>query len=765
MSDQGNQRGGRGNGQGNRPSANFKDGNRKPSGSSSGERRYGKPAGDAPRSFNKPAGDGERRYGKPAGDAPRSYGKPAGDGERRYGKPAGSAPRSFSKPAGDGEHRYGKPAGSAPRSFGKPTGDSERRYGKPAGDAPRSFSKPAGDGERRFAKPAGSAPRSFGKPTGDGERRYAKPAGSAPRSFGKPAGDGERRFAKPAGSAPRSFGKPAGDGERRFAKPAGSAPRSFGKPAGDGERRFAKPAGDGERRFAKPAGDGERRYAKPAGDAPRSFVKPAGGAPRGDRRPFSAGIRPVSGNRPFGDRPRYADRDAAAQPVERTGLTPGARRVALDVLRDVHEHGAYASLALQDRLTKAKLSPADRRLTTSIVYSTLEQQIQIDFALDRLMDHPTNEPMQRDILRLSACQILFHDRVPDSAAVNEGVNLARLLGMEGASGFLNAVLRNLVRAKAEIPWPRKEDDLREYLHIMGSMPMWLVDKLIAVYGETFAEAIILHRGQNHPMVLRPNLMKFDDAAFEALLNGKAWTWQKGLAPHAYLVSGATEIALDNDYRAGNFSIQGQSSIFAAEAVQVKPGMRVLDACAAPGGKSCYMAETMQGTGRVFAWELHEKRALLLESAKRRLHLENLRISVRDAADPKPDYEGVMDAVLLDAPCTGLGVLTEKPDLKYRLQEKDIAPIVESQKKLLNTLHRYVRPGGLMVYSTCSILPEENEGQIREFLQEHPEFSLEPLPLSYPESVRQQQSPYGLQLFAHRDGVEGFFIARMRKARA
>ncbi|NLI20507.1 MAG: 16S rRNA (cytosine(967)-C(5))-methyltransferase RsmB [Clostridiales bacterium] len=455
----------------------------------------------------------------------------------------------------------------------------------------------------------------------------------------------------------------------------------------------------------------------------------------------------------------------AEAPVERTGLSQGARRVALDVLRAVHEKGAYASLALQEHLTRAKLSPADRRLATSIVYSTLEQQIQIDFALDRLMDHPTGEPVQRDILRLSACQILFHDRVPDSAAVNEGVNLARALGMEGAAGFLNAVLRNLVRGKAEIPWPKREDDLRAYLHVMGSMPMWLVDRLIAAHGEEMAEAIILYRGQNHEMVVRPNLMKLSDAAFETLLSGKAWSWRRGLAPHAYLIGGASEIALDNDYRAGNFSIQGQSSILAAEAIQAKPGMRVLDACAAPGGKACYMAEAMQGTGRVYAWELHEKRVMLLESAKRRLQLDNLRISQRDAAEPKPDFDGMMDAVLLDAPCTGLGVLTEKPDLKYRLREEDIQAIVASQQTLLETLCAYVRPGGTLVYSTCSILPEENELQVQAFLQRHPEYAILPPPDSYPEAIRQRHEASGLQLFAHRDGVEGFYIARMRRERA
>ena len=363
------------------------------------------------------------------------------------------------------------------------------------------------DSERRFGKPAN---------TSSGERRYGKPAGapSGERHSAKPAGapSGERRYGKPAGapSGERRYGKPTGapSGERRYAKPAGapSGERHYGKPAGapSGERHYGKPAGapSGERRFAKPAGapSGERRFAKPAG------------APSGERR-FA---RPVP----------------AQTPAETTGLSGSARRLALDVLQDVHQRGAYAALALQDRLSKSSLKPVDKRLATSIVYSTLENQLKIDYALDKLMDHPTKEPIQRDILRLSACQILFHDRVPDSAAVNEGVNLAKQLGMEGATGFLNAVLRNLVRGKDDFAWPKREDGLEQYLHIMSSTPEWIVQRLIAAYGEETAEQILMYREERHEMVVRPNLMRLTDAQFEQLLDRKAWSTSRGYAPHA-----------------------------------------------------------------------------------------------------------------------------------------------------------------------------------------------------------------------------------------
>ena len=220
-------------------------------------------------------------------------------------------------------------------------------------------------------------------------------------------------------------------------------------------RRDAKP---GARPFNK---DGKKPFGK------KPFGKPAGNRP--------AGAKPAA-DRVFG-------RSAKDAPQETTGLTMNARRVALDVLCDVHQKGAYASLALDEHLRAAKLRPEDRRLVTSIVYGTLENELKIDFALDKLMDHPTHQASQRDILRMSAYQILFLDRVPDSAAVNEAVKLVKAMGMEAASGFVNAVLRNLSRGKNDIEWPKKEDDLRVYLSVMGSYPMWLVDRLIADYGE------------------------------------------------------------------------------------------------------------------------------------------------------------------------------------------------------------------------------------------------------------------------------------------
>lgn len=468
---------------------------------------------------------------------------------------------------------------------------------------------------------------------------------------------------------------------------------------------------------------------------------------------------PKNGAKPYRGKPRQGGDRKPAKPQG-----PNARKIALDILLSIHKDGAYAGLSLNERLPENGLKPEDRRLVTNLVYGTLENQLKLDYVLDQLMEFPAREAVQQDILRMGAYQILMLDRVPDSAAVNEAVKLVKQLGMESSAGFINAVLRNLSRRKEELRWPVKDEDPLEWLSIESSTPRWLTEKLADAYGYDEAEALLLYRETSHPVVLRPNMTKLSDKQFEELLQKKEWPFTRGVAPHAYLVSGAANPAADADFRSGLYSIQGQSSILAAEAVDVKPGMRILDACAAPGGKSAYMCEKMQLTGRVFAWELHEKRAQLLDGVKRRLKLDNLRPTARDASQYREDLEDTLDAVLLDAPCSGTGVMAEKPDIKHRLKPEDIPAIVETQKKLLDTVCRYVKPGGTLVYSTCSILPEENRRQVEDFLARHPEYQLVTLPSAMPAEIREKQGEYGLQLLPHRDQVEGFFIAKMRRAR-
>jgi len=437
-----------------------------------------------------------------------------------------------------------------------------------------------------------------------------------------------------------------------------------------------------------------------------------------------------------------------------------ARRIALKVIRKVTEDGAYASLALDAELKGCGLSNADRRLVSRLTYDTLDHLIYLDWALAQVMAKPDTDIKLINILRLGACQILLEDRIPESAATNLCVQLCTELGMPGLKGVCNGILRNLIRKKGELALPDAEKEPEKAASIRYSVPEWIWRKLKEDYGEE-ADKILAYRNPEEGWMLRPNLTRLDDEGFEKLLGKKVWKKEKTGLPHAWKITGAMDISRDADYLAGNFSIQSGGSMLACLAMGVKRGQQVLDCCAAPGGKTCYLAELMGGTGRIQAWDVHEHRVALIEAQARRLGLENIRPMVRDACRPREDLTGTMDAVLLDAPCSGLGFMAQKPDLKLRVTEESVKELTELQERLLDTVSAYVKPGGTLVYSTCSILKDENERQAERFLEKHPEFEKASLPLSVPEKYRSMYS-LGLQLLEHRDGLEGFYLIRMRR---
>lgn len=548
-----------------------------------------------------------------------------------------------------------------------------------------------------------------------------------------------------------SSGNPAG---RYDAKKPGTrpGPSKTGSPAG---KWSGQPGGAGGR----PAGKYEEQKRE---SYPPRPVKEKVSVPRPtSERPGAS--RLVHG-RPGVPRPMNGRSAPGQRPADAALPSMTSRRLALEIFEDVVRKDAYAALSLDDRLKNANLSQLDKRFCASLVYRTLENLIRIDYALSFfLKDADALEPRVRDILRISACQLLFHDRVPENAVVDEAVKLTRALGLEGLTGLTNAVLRGMARGKDEIKWPSPEEGAR-YLSILYSVPQWLAERLMEAYGPEMAREICAYRSAAHFTTIRPNMARLTDEAFGKLLEKKVWEVEKSAVPHAFRVRMASEIARDADYLAGNFSIQGESSMLAAQAMAVRGGMQVLDCCAAPGGKTAYLAEIMGGAGRVYAWDVHDHRVALIRAMMKRLRLENIRPAVRDASVLKEDSTGAMDAVLLDAPCSGLGVMDNKPDIKYRVTAQSVKELTELQEKLLDTCCQYVKIGGTLVYSTCSILPEENGEQVGRFLRKHSEFEIAPLPEDFPAALRERYGQTGLQLLPCRDGVEGFFIARLRRVK-
>lgn len=568
----------------------------------------------------------------------------------------------------------------------------------------------------------------------------------------------EKRPGKPASGGFRGDksgyqGKRAGFSGERSVRSGGKG--SFG--GGKFHKEGDKPGFGGER----PARSGEKSQ---FGGEKRSF-RGQSSKFSGEKRPFGEKKPYVGGDkRSFGDRRPAGNRPAAPRPNLRPEQMEGlpARRLALDVIRAVTEEGAYASLALDEKLNGCALPLVDRRLAARLVYETLEHLMTLDYILDQLMAKPDTDIKLRNVLRLGACQLLYADRIPESAACNTAVGLCKEIGMEGLAGVCNGILRNLIRRKDEIKWPDPEIEYVKSLSVRYSVPEWLVEKLLQDWGEE-AEKLMGFHQPNAPVVIRPNLLKMSDADFEALLKTKVWEYERGDLPYSWKIRNMAEIAHDAGFVGGKFSIQSESSMMVCMALAPQNGMQILDCCAAPGGKTCLMAEMMQGTGRVQAWELHAHRADLMAAQVKRLGLENVRCMTRDALKPRPELESTMDAVLLDAPCSGLGVMSEKPDIKYRVKAESVAELTDLQEKLLDTVAPYVKKGGTLVYSTCSVLKDENVRQIEKFLSRHPEFEAVRLPETIPEKFRQYEA-LGLQLLPQRDHVEGFYLCRMRRKR-
>ncbi|MBQ6174584.1 MAG: 16S rRNA (cytosine(967)-C(5))-methyltransferase RsmB [Clostridia bacterium] len=503
----------------------------------------------------------------------------------------------------------------------------------------------------------------------------------------------------------------------------------------------------------------------------QSTGKPENGTKSGGNKKIYRNFEHKSGGdearRPF--RPTYPKKPFDKKPAERGKMRPGAtdgmpaRRIALDVIRKVTEEGAWASLALDQKLHGCTLSGADRRFAARLVYDTLDNLIYLDHALRQVMAKPDTDIRLVNILRLGACQLLLDYRVPENAATDTSVRLCRELGLDGLSGVCNGILRNLIRKKDELSWPDPAAEPLRALSVEASVPEWLVKRLLDDWGQADGTDLVRRRARSEGITLRPNLMRLDDAAFEELLKKKVWEREPGRVPHSVKVRGMIDITADTDWQQGLYSIQSEGSQAACLAVDPKPGWRVLDCCAAPGGKACYLDEMMGDAGRVQAWEIHPHRTDLIVSQARRLHLENVRPMTRDASVRREDLDMTFDAVLLDAPCSGTGDMAEKPDIKLRLTERKVEEMVRIQAELLDNVCLAVKPGGVLVYATCSLLRDENDRQVEAFLRRHPDFHLDPLPDSIPDVLRAHAAT-GLQLMPHRDGIGGFYLCRMRRDR-
>ncbi len=491
----------------------------------------------------------------------------------------------------------------------------------------------------------------------------------------------------------------------------------------------------------------------------RARVKVAGAAQRSTSRTAPSRSSSPAAAQSNGITPSQQTHKPAASRQPNRSVTP-SRRAAYDALHRVLREGAYSGLALDEVLDAARLSAVDRALATEIFYGTLDKLLRIDWALGRLMQRAPEGAVQ-DVLRMAAYQLLYLERVPANAACDEAVRLARALGYERATGLVNGVLRNLMRRRAELEQPEAGADPIARMSIEHSMPEFVCQRLVAQYGAAQAEAILAWRGERFT-VLRPNVLRISPAEFERALDAARISWQRSPVPGAYRATGLGAVARQELFRRGLMSVQGESSLMCALALEPRPGMQLLDACAAPGGKSAALIELMQGAGRVYACDVHAHRVELIRALAARLGHDGIKPRQQDATRFNPEWEGAMDGVLCDAPCSGLGVASGKPDIKLRLTPEGLAQLPELQARILANCARYVKPGGALVYSTCTILEAENQAVVKSFLSAHAEFELDDLTPRVPERFRGAVRDGMLALLGCRDGVDGFFVARMTR---
>ena len=436
-----------------------------------------------------------------------------------------------------------------------------------------------------------------------------------------------------------------------------------------------------------------------------------------------------------------------------------SRETALRVLISCRTKGAWADAALQAQLRSRYMERQDAALCSRIVYGVLQNQLLLDYYLEAYCDQKLDhlQPPLWDILRIGAYQILFLDKVPDSAAVNTSVELAKQHKRGQAAGLVNAVLRRLSQNKESLP-PLPDRDPLKTLSIRYSHPRWLVKRLISLVGQEEAKAFMACGNGQPPTTVQVNTCKVSSQSLRASLEeqgveAEPHPW----LPDCLLLRGTGELERLETFRAGCFYVQDPAARLSVIASGIKSRDWVLDMCAAPGGKSFTAGIQMRDRGEILSCDLHGSKLKRIEDGATRLGLTCIRTAAADGRVFQKAWSRQFDVVLADVPCSGLGIIRKKPDIRYK-RSNDLFALPVIQRAILETAARYVRPGGTLLYSTCTILPEENQEVTGGFLAEHPEYALTPFTLPGPAG----ECAGEVTLWPQRHGTDGFYICRMTR---
>lgn len=420
------------------------------------------------------------------------------------------------------------------------------------------------------------------------------------------------------------------------------------------------------------------------------------------------------------------------------------RELALEVLLEI-EKGEKSHLILRSVLEKYQyLTKQERAFLTRVTEGTVERRLELDYIINQYSKVKVKKmkPVIRNLLRLAVYQMKYMDNVPDSAACNEAVKLAVKRGFGNLRGFVNGVLRNIARNLDHIEYPEKEQTI-PYLSVMYSMPEWIVKMWVSDYGREKTEEILQNFYIERPTTIRVNENQISKVALMDKLEREGVKVEEHpFLQSALLISNYDYLGALDSFLEGDFQVQDAASIQVAESAEIKEDDYIIDVCAAPGGKALHAAQILNGTGFVEARDLTEYKVSLIRENIWRMGFTNIEAVQQDATIYDEASEAKADVVIADLPCSGLGVLAKKTDLKYKMTPETEKEVAELQRQILKTVHRYVKPGGTLIYSTCTICKSENEENAKWFVKNHPQFELR----------------WEKQIFPGRE-TDGFYIAK------
>ena len=426
------------------------------------------------------------------------------------------------------------------------------------------------------------------------------------------------------------------------------------------------------------------------------------------------------------------------------------RELVLDILIEVNEKDQYSHLVIRDVLNKYQyLEKQERAFLTRLAEGTIEHMLEMDFIINSFSKVKVKKmkPLIRNLLRMSVYQLKYMDSIPDAAVCNEAVKLAKKRGFGQLRGFVNGVLRNIAREVSHLQYPDEKLEPVRFLEVTYSVPAWMVEQWMKDYGYEQTKAICESFLKERPITIRTNLTKITPEALRERLAAEGVTVKTvDTLPYAFEIEGFDYLQSLASFNEGLFYVQDISSMMVAEVATPAKGSYIIDVCAAPGGKSSHLAEKLEGTGMVEARDLTEYKVSLIEENIERHGLENMNAVQMDATMLDEASIHKADVLICDLPCSGLGVMGKKTDIRYKMTPEKQKDLVELQRNILSVVYDYVKPGGTLVYSTCTIHKQENEGNVEWFTKNFKEFEV---------ISKEQMFPGGIY-------HDGFFIAKLRR---